>query len=648
MAIPKSVIDSIHQHIDIVDVIGDFVRLKKKGANYWACCPFHGEKTPSFAVNPAKNIFKCFGCGKSGDAITFVMEHEKLSYPDTLRYLAKKYGIQYTEENVAPSDAHQQHLRDSLYIVLNYAKNFYCECLHHSEEGQSIGMSYFKERGFSLEVIKKFELGYSLNEWDALLKNALAANYNIEILEKAGLVQSRDNANDKAARKYYDRFRGRVMFPIHSVTGKVLAFGARILNNDKSQPKYINSPETEIYHKSDIVYGIYQAKNDIRTKNNCYLVEGYTDVISMHQAGVQNVVASSGTSLTVEQIRLIKRYCENITVLYDGDTAGIKAAMRGIDMILEEGMNVSVVLFTDGEDPDSFVRKHGAAAFIQYLENNTKDFITFKTSVYLTDAGNNPLKKAPVIREIVTTISKIPDAIKRSLFFKTCSQLLDIDEQVLITEYNKIVLQKRKDTHKNNLKEASAGEHAQQEKDDDLPASLSDITTTEKDIHEKALLKILMLYGSEKIDENLSVCHYIISETEDIESHSELFLRIINEVKKQWHEGNEIHKNFFLHHPDPEISAFAKDAFFERYSLSEHWIKYGISVASEIDMLSQNVPKYILRYKRLIVRMMMEKARKQFSDKNIPDEQLQELLMHYKQLQGLYTEINRLLGIVVG
>ncbi|MGB3466484.1 MAG: DNA primase, partial [Cyclobacteriaceae bacterium] len=394
--IDQITINEIKSRMDIVDVVGDFVSLKKSGQNYKALSPFNNEKTPSFYVVPSKGIFKDFSSGKGGDAITFIMEVDGSSYVEALKYLAKKYGVEIKEQERSDEYLEAQSERESLYIVLNFAKDHYQELLWENEEGRSVGLSYFRERGFSDETIKDFDLGYSLNQWDGLIKAADEKGYKQEYLEKSGLKIVKEN-------KAYDRFRGRVIFPIHNITGKVVAFGARILVKDKKQPKYINSPETELYHKSHILYGIYQAKQAIRQADNCYLVEGYTDVISMHQAGVKNVVSSSGTALTDDQIKLIARYTQNITVLFDGDSAGIKAAMRGIDMILEGGLNVKAISFPEGEDPDSYAKQMSSSAFQGFLEDQSTDFITFKTNLYKRDTDSDPLKKAETIREIVNS-----------------------------------------------------------------------------------------------------------------------------------------------------------------------------------------------------------------------------------------------------
>ncbi|HQS06790.1 MAG TPA: DNA primase, partial [Daejeonella sp.] len=404
--IPKDTVDKIIETSRIEEVVGDFVSLKRRGTSMIGLCPFHNEKTPSFHVSVGKGIFKCFGCGKGGDSVRFIMEHEKATYPEALRYLANKYSIEIAEVENTPEEQAVNDRRESLYIVSAWAAKFFQQQMLETDEGKSIGLSYFKERGFRDDIIKKFELGYSPDVWDALTQSAITEGYNIQFLEETGLTIRKENE------KFYDRFRGRVMFPIHSFTGRVIGFGGRTLKTDKAVPKYVNSPESDIYHKSNVLYGLFFAKKSMRDEDNCYLVEGYADVLSVHQAGIENVVASSGTSLTIEQIRMIGRFTKNITILYDGDDAGIKASLRGLDMILEEGLNVKIVLFPDGDDPDSYVQKFGSAAFKSHIEGSKKDFILFKTSILLKDAGNDPIKRAGIIREVVESIAKIPDGIK--------------------------------------------------------------------------------------------------------------------------------------------------------------------------------------------------------------------------------------------
>src|SRR6201995_1291318 len=460
--ITKPTIDRIMEAIDIVEVVGEFVQLKKRGANYVGLSPFSNERTPSFTVSPAKGIFKDFSSGKGGSAVTFLMELEKFTYPEALKWLAKKYGIEVEETVESSENKEEENHRESLMIVSAYAAKFFHESMLETDEGKSIGLSYFMERGFTNETIKKFELGYSPDQWEAFTGTAIKEGYQEEFLVETGLSVKRDNGS------LYDRYRGRVMFPIHSFTGRVIAFGGRTLKSDKNVPKYVNSPESEIYHKSNVLYGLFFAKKAIREKDNCYLVEGYADVLSVHQAGIENVVASSGTSLTVEQIRLIGRFTKNITILYDGDAAGIKASLRGLDMILEEGLNVKVVLFPDGHDPDSFVRNFGTNGFKKHIEDNKKDFILYKTDILLKEVGNDPIKKADVIREIVESIAKIPDSIKASVFIKECSTILQIDERALISELNKMRMAKAKKDGQKQFDRAASQAAAVPEIDDEM------------------------------------------------------------------------------------------------------------------------------------------------------------------------------------
>ena len=429
--IPKETVDKIINESRVDEVISDFVALKKRGVNLLGNCPFHNEKTPSFTVSPAKGIYKCFGCGAAGNSINFVMEHEQMSYPEALKYLAKKYNIQVEEKEISEEEKQKIDKKESLFLVSQFGKEQFIRNLNETDEGKSVGLGYFKNRGISQEIIEKFGLGYSFEERNHFTKIALDKGYKKDSLVNSGLTSERNN-------NLYDRFSGRVIFPIHNLTGRTIGFGARILQTNKKSAKYLNSPETEIYHKSDVLYGLYLAKRSMIQQDNCFLVEGYTDVISFHQKGIENVVASSGTSLTAGQIKLIKRFTPNITVLYDGDAAGIKASFRGIDLILKEGMNVKVVTFPDGEDPDSFARANNSIELEEYIEDNKKDFINFKASILLKVANNDPIKKAGLIKEVVQSIAIIPDMIIRSVYTQEASKLLAIEEQVLVNELNKI------------------------------------------------------------------------------------------------------------------------------------------------------------------------------------------------------------------
>lgn len=617
MRINPETIERIKQSADIVEVVGDFVSLKKKGANYSACCPFHNEKTPSFNVNPVRQIYKCFGCGAAGDSIKFVMDVDGIGYGEALRYLANKYNIEIQEEQVTDEESQRQNIRESLYIVLNFAKNFYQNQLQNTEEGQSIGLSYFKERGFSGETRKKFELGYSPETWDAFTKEALDKGYTAEILEKAGLLIHKEGSQTAG----YDRFRGRVIFPIHNVAGKVIAFGARILKSDKSgkanQPKYLNSPETEVYHKSDSLYGVFQAKNAIRQQELCYLVEGYTDVISLHQAGIENVVASSGTSLTTEQIRLIGRFTPNVTILYDGDMAGIKAALRGLDLVLEEGLNVSIVLFPDGEDPDSYVRRVGAEAFKAYLRTASKDFITFKTETLLQDAGNDPFRLAAVIGDVVNSIIRIPDAIKRQVFFHRTSEMMKVDEQMLISEGNKLLrkLQTAKPSERpNRTSTVPNGPDAiniAPELTDGPPVDLfapegieteQPVQRTRLYYQEEAFVRLLVLYGAKELEPGITVCQYVLGEIKDIDFQDAVFHHLLTLFRENFGRNIVLDTNYFQNHHESEIRDLTIGWLTSKYELSELWFdRFEIIVPSEVDVLDKTSFINILRLKKAFI-----------------------------------------------
>src|SRR6201996_7691752 len=540
----KPTVDRIMEAIDIVEVVGEFVQLKKRGANYIGLSPFANEKTPSFTVSPAKGIFKDFSSGKGGSAITFLMELEKFTYPEALKWLAKKYGIEVEETVETAENKEEENRRESLMIVSAFAAKFFHESLLNTDDGKSIGLSYFKERGFTNETIKKFELGYSPDQWEAFTIKALKEGYQQQFLEETGLSVKRDNGS------LYDRYRGRVMFPIHSFTGRGIAFGGRPLKNDKNVPKYVNSPESEIYHKSNVLYGLYFAKKAIREEDNCYLVEGYADVISVHQAGIENTVASSGTSLTVEQIRLIGRLTKNITILYDGDAAGIKASLRGLDMILEEGLNVKVVLFPDGHDPDSYVRLVGTSAFKKYIADTRKDFILYKTDILLKDAGNDPIKRAEVIREIVESIAKIPDSIKASVFIKECSDQLKIDERALITELNKIRQAKaKKDSQQQQNQRYQQAPDELPPPDELYAQEIAEVRPKDESTQEKEIIRLLLLYGNRMIDwdgiANTYIGPFMIAELNDVEFDHETVKRFVEIYRQEVENGVLPGEQFF-------------------------------------------------------------------------------------------------------
>lgn len=628
--------------MDIYDVVSDFVSLKRSGQNYKALSPFTNEKTPSFYVVPSKGIFKDFSSGKGGDAITFVMEHEGLGYLEAIRYLAKKYGVEIKEEAVSAEDQAAQNERDSLYIVMNFAKEYFKDLLHNTEEGQSIGLSYFRERGFNDRTLDKFDLGYSLNEWDHFEKHALRSGFSAEVLERAGLIISKE----EGPRKRYDRFRGRVIFPVHNLAGKVVAFGARILTKEKDQPKYINSPETEIYHKSNVLYGLFQAKNEIRKLDFCYLVEGYTDVISLHQAGIENVVASSGTALTEEQIRLMRRFTENVTVLFDGDAAGVKAALRGIDLILKGGLNVRVVLLPDGEDPDSYSRKMGSTEFQHNLKTHTRDFISFKIDLYSAGSVNDPIKKAEAIREIVTSIALIPDPIKRSVYIKETSDLLNIQEAVLLTELNKILIQERKRREQERWREE------QPEPIESLheaqPLARTDSQTMVQ-MQERETIRLLLNYAENNMtDENgeQTVIDFLLNELDDVEFTNPVYKEIFTVFKNGSATGERIDNFYFLENGSAEVKKAVADLITSRYETSPHWSeKYHIYFPHERDVMQQVTLSNVLRLKFRIIQKMMEENLAEMKGKD--DKHVDQYLLRHEQLKLAEKELADALGIVV-
>jgi len=606
--INKDTIQSIIETSRIEEVIGDFVTLKKRGVNLIGLCPFHNEKTPSFTVSAPKGIYKCFGCGKAGNSVNFLMEHEHFSYPEALRYLAKKYFIEIEEERETPEQQQALSEKESLINVTAFAQQYFSKTLLETDEGKAIGLSYFKERGFDENPIEKFQLGYSPEAWDGLTKAALENGYKIEYLVNTGLTISKDN-------HYYDRFRERVMFPIHNLSGRVIGFGGRTLSTDKTKPKYVNSPESEIYHKSNVLYGIFFAKSSIIAHDNCFLVEGYTDVISLHQSGIENVVASSGTSLTTEQIKLIRRYTPNITILYDGDEAGIKASFRGIDMILGEGMNVKIVLFPDGEDPDSFVQKNRPAEVRDFIQQHATDFIIFKTTLLVGETANDPIKKAGLIKEIIGTIALIPDAIIRSVYIRECGAIMKMREQTLINELNKL---RRKNALQKSSEVASEQEIPEITEFTDEPQSVADDTSSES--QEKGLMSFMLNYGKhtinvdaededgEKIRTQTRLADFIIKELnhDKINFQNKVLQSIFDEYSKLINEGTVPDAQHFVDHSDPVISAMAIELGFNSYQLSSNWKKkHRISVDSEETDFKKSVLSYIYNLKLKIVDNMI-------------------------------------------
>lgn len=635
---------------NIVDVVGDFVTLRRRGVNYTACCPFHEEKTPSFSVSPAKGIFKCFGCGKAGNSATFVMEHEHLTYVEALRFLAKKYGIEIVEKEQTPEELIRKNDRESMMIVSAFAQQYFSDILHNTNEGKAVGLSYFKERGFSKAVVDKFQLGYALENRTALAGAAHAAGYKAEFLIKTGLCFERSEDQSLV-----DRFAGRVMFPIHSLSGRVIGFGGRTLRTDKKVAKYVNSPESEIYLKRNNLYGIFFAKQAISKLDKCYLVEGYTDVISMYQSGVENVVASSGTSLTTEQIKLIARFTEHVTVLFDGDAAGIKASLRGIDMLLEQGMKIKVALLPDGEDPDSFARKHNAEELREFLDAQEQDFLTFKVKLLLGDTPNNdPMKKSEVIRDIVQSIAVIPDSIMRSVYIKECSRSLDIEEDILRTEVGKLrkekltateVTRKAEERHNPSSQYAALHPHDALPPPDFLlppseempvvPAFINNIFCQEQ---ERELLMFMLKYGRKqlfKVEEDgeeriIHVDEYIISDikNDELDFQNLHYKQMFEEYDHLLATRSTLEPiKSFLNHEDPKICTEAINLMEDRYVLSKLW---GGSESFHVD-LAIAVPKAIAVYKLKIVTIAANQLTEQLRSANNQEEQ-QELLENLMRL----------------
>lgn len=646
MGISKLTTDKVKERVDIVEVVGDYVPLKKKGQNMWACCPFHNEKSPSFSISPAKQIYKCFGCGKAGDPIQFVMDIEGIGFTEAIRHLAGKYGIEVEEDQErTPEQDQAQSERESLYIALGFARDFFVKNLQ-TEEGKSIGLSYFKERGFTPGIIEKFDLGFALDGWDHLLKAAKSAGFQEEILLKAGLILQKEGDPSRV----YDRFRGRVTFTIHNIGGKPIGFGARILTKDKNQPKYINSPETAVYHKSDVLYGMYQAKKAIREKDNCYLVEGYTDVVSLHLSGIENVVASSGTSLTDGQIKLIKRFTDQVTVLYDGDSAGIKASLRGIDLLLEGGLNVKAVVFPNGEDPDSYSRKVGSQAFQDYLQSNAKDFIGFKIGLFKDEFTRNPIRKAEVIREVIQSIGKIPDPIIRSVYAKEAATLLEVEEDVIHAELNKSFIKNQK-----NQFNAPPEPYEEQQTgfEEFLPTEEKSSFAEILKVQEREMVRLLMNYGWEKLDqEGLHLCDYLLAETEELEFTTPVYTKILLTYRQILRRGEVPTVEFFIRQKDDEMRQEIIDLITPRHEVSTYWHdKHQIFINTETDNLSLTGFKTILRLKRRLVQKMMEEAKqkiKSAENEKEGDAKIEELQLIYFELKKVQLEIDKELGIVIG
>lgn len=650
--IPQHIIDEIMNTARIEEVIGDYVQLKKSGSNYKGLSPFTEERTPSFMVSPAKQIFKCFSSSKGGTVVTFLMEMEQFSYPEALKWLADRYNIELPEEKPLTQEEQEALTeRESLQIINDYARDFFVKSINETDEGKAIGLSYFVERGFRKDIIEKFQLGYCPRNETSLTETALKEGYKQEYLEKLGLTKTKDD-------RKFDFFSGRVMFPIHSVSGKVLGFGGRTLQTNSKTAKYFNSPESILYNKSKILYGIYFAKSEIIKHDNCYLVEGYTDVISLAQAGVENVVASSGTALTKDQIKLIQRYTQNITVLYDGDAAGIKASFRGIDLILEAGMNVKVLLFPDGEDPDSYAKKVGSDELQKYIDDNEKDFVNFKTQVLLESTGDDPIKRANLIKEIVSSIALIPDSITRSIYIKETAEQFQMKEQTLVNELNKI---RRKNT--------SGGKSSYPEDTveiDTTPVSQKDENSEIRDFYDQELdlIRILLLYGSraleieqkqknkdsEIIEVSVSelICHEL--NRDDLDFDIPLFKKIFEVCKAGVEENLLYEPSFFLRHEDQEVVKFVSNLLSPKYELSRNWLlSFKIDTNEEVHKLPQAVKESLYAFKNAKILARIGEIREQLkpSENTLKDEQVNDLLREQIQLEKIKGTFAQQLGRII-
>lgn len=668
--INRQTIDRIFEASRVEEVVADFVSLKKRGTNMIGLCPFHNEKTPSFYVSPTKGIYKCFGCGKAGNSVNFIMEHEQLNYPEALKWLAKKYNIEIEEENRNPEEEierkKQDEQRESLYVVCSFAQKHFSHNLNDTDEGKSVALGYFLERGFRKDIIDKFQLGYSPEAWRDLTDAALKNGFKLEYLEKAGLtIVKREESSFDATQgdleprtqnteqKYFDRFRGRVIFPVHNVTGRVIAFGGRTLKTDAKIAKYINSPETEIYHKSNVLYGLYFSKKAIIQEDICYLVEGYTDVISLHQAGIENVVASSGTSLTVEQIRAINRYTRNITILYDGDPAGIKASFRGIDLILEEGMNVRVLLFPDGDDPDSFSKRVSGDELKEFIKENTKDFISFKTQLLVDEVKGDPIKKAALIKDIVESIALIPEGITRAVYVKECSRIMDLEEMTLMTELNRIRRKRYDDRRQKEQSDVPPPETEPQVK----PVSDRPVFLHSSEYQEKELLRIMLTYPqapfliTEKENEvelkELTVVSYLHNEIihDDISFENTTYNKIFQEFHACFQQNITPTLEHFTHHPDPEIATNAINLVTSIYTLHD-WTKHDIFVNGEELHLNETVEKTLNAIRLSHIEKLRAELQKQIKEEE-SDDNKEIILDKLRQVEEAKKHISSILGRVV-
>lgn len=634
--IDPETVDRIYAAANIVDIVSDYVTLRRKGVNYVACCPFHNEKTPSFVVSPAKGLFKCFGCGKGGNAVTFLMEHESLTYPEALKMVAKRYGIEVHEKELSEEEVRRNDDRESMFALNGWAAEYFANYLHHEAEGMNVGMSYFRRtRGLTDATIRKFGLGFCPAKGDRMSQAALAAGYKREFLLSTGLslVSERDGA-------LYDRFRDRVIFPVHNISGRIVAFGGRTLRTDKAVAKYQNSPESEIYSKKRELYGLYFAKKAIQQLNFAILVEGYLDVISMHQAGIENVVSSSGTSLTTEQIRLLGRFTKNITVIYDGDAAGIHASLRGIDMILKEGMNVRVVLLPEPEDPDSFARAHTADEVQEYIRANEQDFLAFKARLLLKDAEGDPIRKAALIGDMVQSIAQIPDAIQRSVFIKECARIMDIDERILISEVARKRLTTSGDRETDEFLRRQTVQRQREAAQHEVEYARRVEAGSSFEALEREIVKYLLKYGHCSFDFKegremvpCNVAEVIFGELSDdnITFRNSVYAKIMATYRAQWEQtgpGVEVPVRLFLNHVDPEVCNAAVDLLTadDNYVASELWRRKEVHVESEAEMLAVGVPKAVTLYKSKVIDSLIKELNARLADDTLTDAEQEEVL----------------------
>ena len=634
--IDPETVDRIYAAANIVDIVGDYVTLRRKGVNYVACCPFHNEKTPSFVVSPAKGLFKCFGCGKGGNAVTFLMEHESLTYPEALKMVAKRYGIEVHEKELSEEEVRRNDDRESMFALNGWAAEYFANYLHHEAEGMNVGMSYFRRtRGLTDATIRKFGLGFCPAKGDRMSQAALAAGYKREFLLSTGLslVSERDGS-------LYDRFRDRVIFPVHNISGRIVAFGGRTLRTDKAVAKYQNSPESEIYSKKRELYGLYFAKKAIQQLNFAILVEGYLDVISMHQAGIENVVSSSGTSLTTEQIRLLGRFTKNITVIYDGDAAGIHASLRGIDMILKEGMNVRVVLLPEPEDPDSFARAHTADEVQEYIRANEQDFLAFKARLLLKDAEGDPIRKAALIGDMVQSIAQIPDAIQRSVFIKECARIMDIDEQILISEVARKRLTTSGDRETDEFLRRQTVQRQREAAQHEVEYARRVEAGSSFEALEREIVKYLLKFGHCSFDFKegremvpCNVAEVIFGELSDdnITFRNPVYAKIMATYRAQWEQtgpGVEVPVRLFLNHVDPEVCNAAVDLLTadDNYVASELWRRKEVHVESEAEMLAVGVPKAVTLYKSKVIDSLIKELNARLADDTLTDAEQVEVL----------------------